>query len=145
VGAATSRALHDVGVDVAHEAAATALDLADVIAEGPVLVLGACAGRDELRAALAARAVRCDVVGCYDTRALELEESARGELARCDVVFIGAPSAWRVARAHVRADAWVLVPGPTTAEVVRAHHDRDRVLVGWGADFDAAWSRVSGR
>ncbi|HEY5120293.1 MAG TPA: hypothetical protein VII84_01835, partial [Acidimicrobiales bacterium] len=58
-----------------------------------------------------------------------------------DVVFIGAPSAWRVARALVSSHVWVLVPGRTTLDVVKEDHER--VLVGWGQEFESAWETVT--
>jgi len=45
-----------------------------------------------------------------------------------------------VARTLVPQNAWVLVPGATTLEFVRADHER--VLLGWGEQFDAAWEHV---
>ena len=53
----------------------------------------------------------------------------RETLAGADVLFIGAPSAWDVAKAYVSKNAWVVVPGPSTGDAVRASHDR--VLEGW--------------
>jgi hypothetical protein len=50
-----------------------------------------------------------------------------------DVVFIGAPSAWSVARELVADATWVVVPGSSTAADVRRDHDR--VIEGWGADL----------
>jgi precorrin-2 methylase len=77
------------------------------------------------------------LVECYETTSVELGEEAFEQLRRADVVFIGAPSAWRVARAIVTDGAWVLVPGVTTLAAVRADHER--VLLGWGEDFTPAW------
>lgn len=140
VGAATSRALTRSGFDVTVESPGAASELAAFITHGPVLVLAARRGRSELIDELNARSLEPTLVECYETHAVELSDEACGQLARADVVFIGAPSAWRVARAVVREDAWVLVPGTTTFEEVRAAHDR--VLIGWGEEFALAWARV---
>ncbi len=141
VGPATTRALAEAGLGVAAQSAGTALDLVDVVAEYPVLILAALGGREELAEALASRGVACDVVACYETVGVELDAAQGASLRGADVVFIGAPSAWRVARPYVRPDAWVLVPGPTTRDEVAAEHGR--VTLGWGDDFPAAWDEVS--
>jgi len=47
-----------------------------------------------------------------------------------DVLFIGAPSAWAVARDFVANDTWVVIPGASTGAVVREDHRR--VIDGWG-------------
>jgi predicted phosphodiesterase len=70
-----------------------------------------------------------DNIAAYDTVALELDDVATAQLRDCDVVFIGAPSAWHVAREWVRENALVIVPGSTTAEVVSRDHAR--LVVGW--------------
>jgi uroporphyrinogen-III synthase len=84
--------------------------------------------RDELATAL--RDVDVVVVACYETQRVTLDDAGRAALAAADAVLVGAPSAWSVLRDDVAASAWVVVPGPTTAEVVRATHPR--VLEGWG-------------
>jgi hypothetical protein len=60
---------------------------------------------------------------------MELTSQQRETLANADVVFIGAPSAWEVAKDYVSRGAWVVVPGSTTGDAVRASHDQ--VLEGW--------------
>ena len=140
VGAATTKALAEAALVVRAQSAGTARELAAELDEGPVLILGARHGRQELGDALAARGVGCDVVGCYQTRGVELDAAQEAGLARADVVFIGAPSAWRVARTLVRPEAWVLVPGSTTLAAVLVDHAR--VRLGWGEDFATAWAEV---
>ncbi len=132
VGPVTSAALAARGVDVAGEATSAAA-VADLIEAGPVLSLGARETRPELAQALGERGISVAHLACYATLPAELTDEQARRLAAADVVFIGAPSAWAVARAHVRATTWVVVPGETTGEVVRASHER--VHVGWGPDL----------
>jgi uroporphyrinogen-III synthase len=141
VGATTSSALEARGFRVRAQSTSGAADLARFITRDPVLILAAEGGRRELELALARAGQRCDTLVCYETRGRELSAEEARRLERCDVVFIGAPSAWRVARPHVTPSAWVLVPGTTTADEVRVDHDR--VLVGWSHDFPAAWEHLS--
>jgi len=124
VGPATTQMLMDRGVGSAVQASTRALDLADAIAGGPVLMVGAAAMRDELPAALGARGIDVARVGVYETLPLELVGESIEVLREGDVVVIGAPSAWSVAREHVADRAWVVVPGPTTAGTVRRDHER---------------------
>ena len=131
VGPATSGAVTDAGLLVTGEAP-SALEVARRLDHGPVLALGAREMRGELAHELGARAILVETVACYETVPLEPDEAARGALARADAVVVGAPSAWRVARTLVSPATWVVVPGETTAAVVRADHDR--VLVGWRAE-----------
>lgn len=131
VGPVTSAAVAEAGFAVTGEAP-SALALARHLDHGPVLVLGAREMRGELTADLLARAIRVETVACYETVPLELDESSRAVLARADAIIVGAPSAWRVARASIRPSTWVVVPGETTAAAVRQDHDR--VLVGWCAE-----------
>jgi uroporphyrinogen-III synthase len=128
VGPATTEMLAGQGVVVDGQAATRALDLVDLIAAGPVLLIGAAVMRDELPRALKERDI--DVVHqiVYRTLPVELSRAAADSLRSADVVVIGAPSAWSVARAHVVDSAWVVVPGPTTAQSVRVDHQR--VIVG---------------
>lgn len=130
VGPATSRALVELGVDVAGAAASRAIDLADQIDAGPVLALGAAAMRDELFDELAGRGIEVLRVACYETTPVVPDEHQATVLRDADAVLIGAPSAWAVARAYVLPQTWVVVPGATTAEVV--HRDHQRVLERWG-------------
>lgn len=130
VGTATARALEgdDVVVDVVGERGAE--DLAPQIGEGPVLVLGAALMRPELATALQARGIAVTTLACYETVPAALSDDDMKKLREGDIVFIGAPSAWLVAKAFVSADSWVVVPGATTATVVRKDHAR--VIEGWG-------------
>jgi uroporphyrinogen-III synthase len=86
--------------------------------------------RDELVVALRGRGLDVSVVACYETQPIVPSDADRALLAAADVVFIGAPSAWSVARRFVAPDAWIVVPGATTGAVVAAQHER--VLEGWG-------------
>lgn len=140
VGPATTAVLERCGLRVSHESSSTALDLAEVITEGPVLLLAAAGGRVELSEALARRLLHPRLVECYSTVDVSLDDHEKEHLRNADVVFIGAPSAWRSARELVPAKAWVLVPGSTTFDAVREDHER--VLVGWGDDFTSAWPTV---
>jgi uroporphyrinogen-III synthase len=141
VGAHTSEVLERGGLLATRESSGTARDLAQLISEGPVLILGAVNGRDEMSRELNDRDLESVVVECYETLPAALEVDSVEHLRRADVVFIGAPSAWRVARSVVSDDAWVLVPGETTMDEVRMTHQR--VLVGWGAKFDDAWQQIT--
>ncbi len=140
VGPKTSAVLERSGFKVTHESLAGALDLSPFIRFGPVLLLGAVGGRDDLFQDLKSRRLRPVLVRCYETLAPPLEEQSLEELRRADVVFIGAPSAWRVARDVVSNQAWVLVPGETTLKEVCASHQR--ALVGWGSNFESAWQHI---
>lgn len=130
VGSATARALEseDVEVDVVGDARAE--DLAPQIREGPVLLLGAASMRPELATTLRARGLSVTTLTCYETVPAVLSDDERKALRDSDVVFIGAPSAWFVAKSIVGPDSWVVVPGVTTAAVVRRDHER--VIEGWG-------------
>jgi uroporphyrinogen-III synthase len=141
VGPATARALADRGIGVTALAPSRAVEIADSISSGPVLQLGASEMRDELATELAARHIATERVACYETLPLELDGIDRAVLASADVVLIGAPSAWSVARAYVGPDAWVVVPGATTAAAVRAHHVR--VLENWGPQLRATLAALS--
>ena len=132
VGPVTSAALAARDVDVAGEAT-SAFEVAGLIEAGPVLSLGARETRPELARALGERGVTLTHLACYATVPVELTPEQASRLAVADVVFIGAPSAWAVAAPFVREATWVVVPGETTGEVVRAAHAR--VHVGWGPDL----------
>lgn len=141
VGRVTTRSLERVGLHVVSESSGAAVELVASITRGPVLLLGAVGGRDELLTVLMRRDVDGVHVGCYETRRAELSDAAREQLRRADVVFIGAPSAWRAARELVAPNAWVLVPGDTTLAEVRVGHAR--VVRGWGDEFTSAWARIT--
>jgi uroporphyrinogen-III synthase len=133
VGSATAKALEseDVEVDVVGEGGA--VDLAPTITEGPVLLLGAAKMREELTVALTERGVDVTTLACYETLPAVLSSDDEGFLRDADVVFIGAPSAWLVAEAFIATNAWVVVPGATTADAVRRQHER--VIEGWGPEL----------
>jgi uroporphyrinogen-III synthase len=133
VGPATSVALEAEGVAVRHRGEGGAVDLAPHIERGPVLVLGAKEMRRDLVDALDERGLDVRVVACYETLALAPSLSEQTLLRSADVVFIGAPSAWAVARDFVDAHAWIVVPGATTGAVVAEEHER--VLEGWGPNL----------
>ena len=140
VGPATTEALERLGLEVTRESLDTALDLAQFITEGPVLLLAATAGRVELRKALSDLSLDPQLVECYSTRDAKLDEGEKEQLRHANVVIIGAPSAWLTARTLVDDLAWVLVPGTTTFDVVKSDHQR--VLVGWGDNFASAWREI---
>ena len=133
VGTATARALEeeDVVVDLTGEGGAG--DLAEEISAGPVLLLGAAGMRDELRKALVVRGIEVEHLACYETVPANLTPSDETSLREADVAFIGAPSAWRVAAAFIEPACWVVVPGPSTADVVALEHAR--VIEGWSAEI----------
>jgi uroporphyrinogen-III synthase len=133
VGSATARALEndDVEVDVVGDAGAK--DLAPRISDGPVLLLGSASMRPELAATLRARGFQVTTLTCYETVPALLSDDEQQAIREGDVVFIGAPSAWLVAKSLVGPDSWVVVPGVTTAAVVRRDHDR--VIEGWGSSL----------
>ncbi|HEV3267265.1 MAG TPA: uroporphyrinogen-III synthase [Acidimicrobiales bacterium] len=133
VGSATAKALEseDVDVDVVGEGGA--LDLAPTITEGPVLLLGAATMRDELTSALTNRGVDVTTLACYETLPAELTPEDETLLREADVIFIGAPSAWLVAKSFVSDAALVVVPGATTSDAVRRDHQR--VIEGWGPEL----------
>jgi uroporphyrinogen-III synthase len=133
VGSSTARALESEDVEVAVVGEGGALDLAPTITEGPVLLLGAASMRDELSEALKDRGVEVTTLACYETLPAVLTSDDEGFLRDADVVFIGAPSAWLVAKTFVSATAWVVVPGATTAQAVRRQHER--VIEGWGPEL----------
>ncbi len=141
VGSATSGALGQRGVAVSAEAPG-AEALAGLITEGPVLAVGAREPRRELDEALARAGIELVRLVAYETTLRCLGQSDRDRLAAADVVLVGAPSAWRAAREHVRASAWVVVPGPTTAAAVRADHER--VLIAWGPELAARRDQLAG-
>ena len=135
VGPTTASALADRGLHVHARGEGSAKDLAPEISRGPVLMLGAKAMRDELAAALRAKGLDVALVACYETIERALDPSAVEALHRADVLFIGAPSAWAVARRYVANTTWVVVPGASTGAAVRADHPR--VIEGWGPQLRA--------
>lgn len=130
VGPATTRALFHRGIAVAGGATASALELAGLITEGPILMVGAAVTHEELSQELHSRQLSVTKVACYETLPAELNDEQVALLQSADVILIGAPSAWSRARDFVTNAAWVIVPGASTGEVVAQDHPR--VLVGWG-------------
>jgi uroporphyrinogen-III synthase len=130
VGTATARALENEDVDVDVVGDTGVVDLDAEIADGPVLLLGASAMREELATSLMNRGVVVERLTCYETIPAVLTPNEEIELREADVLFVGAPSAWLVAMVYVDPRTWVVVPGSTTAGVVTRHHER--VIEGWG-------------
>ena len=129
VGRSTTRALVRHDFTLTGESSGSAADLAPFVTRGPVLLLGAKIIRRELPDALDKRGLRIFHLACYETVPVDLDDSGREVLASADVVFVGAPSAWRLCQEFVRESAWVVVPGSTTGDEVRLTHDR--VIEGW--------------
>ena len=130
VGPTTTTALESRHVKVFAQGDGSADSLAPRLARGPVLLLGATSMREELGAALRAKGLEVVAIACYETVGALLEKSGKETLRDADVLFIGAPSAWAVARENVGPDTWVVVPGASTGAVVRVEHPR--VIEGWG-------------
>jgi uroporphyrinogen-III synthase len=141
VGPSTSEKLTSYGVHVRAQGEGTAETLARHIARGPVLMLGAKVMRDELATALRAKGLEVESIACYETVGLSLTSSDAQTVRDADVLFIGAPSAWAVARDFVSDDTWVVVPGTSTGAVVRTDHDR--VIEGWGPHLATRLAELS--
>ncbi|MHB1209061.1 MAG: uroporphyrinogen-III synthase [Acidimicrobiales bacterium] len=133
VGDATTRSLIAHGLSVRGQAARGAEELDALITKGPVLVLGAKVMRTELSEALDKRGLRIEHLACYETVALAPDVAGTAALRAAQVVFVGAPSAWRTAQEFIDSSAWVVVPGATTGDAVRAQHER--VIEGWGPEL----------
>jgi len=133
VGAVTTGELEGLGVAVALRGDAGAAALAPSLS-GTVITIGALENRGELEEILVERGVTVHHVACYETRACALSARERRTLADADVVFVGAPSSWRVVGAFVSERALLVVPGATTAEHVGARHE---VMVGWDESLPA--------
>jgi uroporphyrinogen-III synthase len=140
VGPKTTRALSDNGVAVSGEAVSSQSELDPMIERGPVLLFGATHMREELGDALARRSIPFTRVACYETVPLSLGDDDAALLKQADVVLIGAPSAWSVARDFINESTWVVVPGGTTTDVVS--HDHARVFAGWGPSLRSALTRL---
>jgi len=130
VGPTTASALGNRGVSVHQQGEGSADSLAPHIARGPVLLLGARSMREELGAVLREKGLAVVAIACYETVGAQLDRSEKETLRHADVLFIGAPSAWAVARENVAPDTWVVVPGASTGAVVGVDHPR--VIEGWG-------------
>jgi uroporphyrinogen-III synthase len=128
VGPATHAAVLAAGVGdhaiVGGPAAIDAAALATVINRGPVLHLGAATPRAELADGVAMRGLSFTHVTCYSTRPRVLDGLEQEKLNLGDIIAISAPSAWQVAKEHVRTSTMIVVPGATTADAVRADHER---------------------
>jgi uroporphyrinogen-III synthase len=141
VGATTKDALSARGVGVHAQGDGSAETLAPRISRGPVLLLGAKAMRGELVSALRVKGLEVDAVACYETVGVTLDPNDTAILRNADVLFIGAPSAWSGARAYVRSDAWVIVPGASTGSIVRSEHPK--VIEGWGPQLRSRLTELS--
>lgn len=137
VGEATATALREIGRDPDVVGDAGSQALASAIDEGPVLFLGAAEPRAELADELGRRALALDSVAVYQTRGRALSDDERAVLERADVVFVAAPSAWRVLREYVTPSALLVVPGETTAHEIGRDH---AVVVGFD---DTTASRIA--
>lgn len=131
VGAATASAVRDAGVRVDLEGSGGAGELAELL-DGVVLVVGAFEPLGELESRLDDRAIKHVSVPCYETVARELSASEQLALASAHVIFVGAPSAWRVVEPWLVESALVVVPGATTAAQVDA---RFEVMEGWNDEL----------
>lgn len=127
VGEQSARAVREIGVSVTLVGDAGAAVLAPALA-GEIVIVGALARRGELEELLVQRGEAVFELTCYETQARELSPSEQLALKTSDVIFVGAPSAWQVARPWVHHDALVVVPGATTASEVG---ERYEVLAGW--------------
>ncbi len=96
--------------------------LAELIEEGPVLVLGAREMRPELFEALARRDLETRHVAVYETRSLHFDEAQSSALRHADAIVVHAPSAWHALSAHVATTTTIVAVGETTAGEVRATH-----------------------
>lgn len=141
VGPTTTRALANRGVHVHVQGEGSADALAPHIARGPVLILGAKSMREELGTALRLKGLEVVAIACYETIGVTLDSSDAATLRGADVLFVGAPSAWAVARENVERDTWVVVPGPSTGAVVRVEHSR--VIEGWGPQLRTRLAELS--
>ncbi len=141
VGPSTSAALVARGVHVQTQGVGSAESLAHAITQSPVLILGASAMREELAVALRARGLEVVCIACYETVGVTLTPDDVERLRGADVLFIGAPSAWDVARAHVREKTWVVVPGASTGDAVRVEHAQ--VIEGWGPELPTRLSDIA--
>lgn len=141
VGATTSSALSTRGIRVHAQGDGSAIALAPYVSRGPVLLLGAQSMREELITTLREKGLEVETAACYETVALALDSSDSATLQNADVLFIGAPSAWMVAREYVKSDAWVVVPGTTTGATVRLDHPH--VIEGWGPQLQTRLAELS--
>lgn len=135
VGAASSRALVARGFTPSAEAEHSAVELAAFITRGPVLLLGAKVVRGELSEALDKSGLRIEHLACYETVPVTPDDQGARALRSAQVVFVGAPSAWRTAQEFIAPSTWVVVPGASTAGEVRARHER--VIEGWTPELRA--------
>jgi uroporphyrinogen-III synthase len=140
VGPSTTAALTSRGVHVHVQGESSAESLAHDIVQSPVLILGATAMREELATALRDKGLEVTSIACYATAGVALTASDITTLGDADVLFVGAPSAWAVARDHVRDETWVVVPGTSTGDAVRIEHSK--VIEGWGPELRTRLTEV---
>jgi uroporphyrinogen-III synthase len=134
VGAVTKKSLEDLGYVVTlTPAVASAKALGEMVTAGPVLFIGAKEPRPELEASVREKGLSFFSAACYETTARLLSATEKATLQEADVILIGAPSAWRVAKECISARTWVLVPGEGTADEIRPDHER--VSVAWGSEL----------
>ena len=132
VGESTAAALRECGISPRWVGAGGATELARAIPEGLVLFIGAKASREELGVEFFKRGIELQLAACYETIPAELSMNSQAVLAGAEVIFIGAPSAWAVARSFVRKECLVVTSGATTGAIVRETHDY--TIDGWGEE-----------
>jgi uroporphyrinogen-III synthase len=117
----------------------SATSVARCVEGGPALALSAARPRHELDDELAHRGIALLRVTCYETVTARLDIEQRELLAEADVVVVGAPSAWEVARGVIARGATVVALGATTTRAVAQDHDH---VVDGGADALGAIARA---
>ncbi len=143
VGRVTEKLLIERGFTVAYCSEDGAQGLVGHVVAGPVLMLGALEMQPELPTALRERGIRVDQVHCYATAPRTLTAHEVDVIRGADALFIGAPSAWRVAAPYVDPATVVIVPGNSTGRAVRETHAR--VHVGWDDSLADLWPTVAPR
>jgi uroporphyrinogen-III synthase len=140
VGPATALALGDANVTPSHTGMGGLAEVARDLPPGRYLVIGALESTlDTLSSDDLPPQVHVEALAAYETLGRTLSPAEQATLASCDVVVIGAPSAWNVAAPFVARETLVVVPGQRTADAVRVNHDH--VAVGWGSDLTSAIER----
>ena len=136
VGRTSEQVLAQHGLVVTHRSDGGAEELNHYITHNPVVLLGAQEMREELTIALRKRGLEVEHIKCYRTLPVQPTAEQQGLLLAADVIAIGAPSTWTVAKPFVNESTWVVVPGATPATVVAESHPR--VVVGWDHRFPEA-------
>ena len=136
VGRTSEQVLAQHGLVVTHRSDGGAEELNHYITHNPVLLLGAQEMREELTIALRKRGLEVEHIKCYRTLPVQPTAEQQGLLLAADVIAIGAPSTWTVAKPFVNESTWVVGRGATTATVVAESHPR--VVVGWDHRFPEA-------